>query len=310
MPKYRIIANPIAGRGASYRHIAEVRTLMSDYGLDFDIVCTERPWHAAQLAEDAVASGCQVVVALGGDGTVNEIVNGLMHARQAGIGSATLGILCAGGGNDFAYGVGIPQDIPAGCRALAELQRQTVDIGRFAGGLYPEGRYVVNGVGIGFDATVAIETLKIKRIRGFLAYAIAAVKTIFLYYRAPNVRVDWDGQTRTQRLLMISAMNGKRMGGGFLMAPNGQANDGLFDLLLAHEVSRARMFPLILHFMRGTQATQEPIWMGHARHIVITALDGVLPAHADGEILCTDATRIELELLPQEIEIVAAPREG
>jgi YegS/Rv2252/BmrU family lipid kinase len=307
MPKYYVIANPAAGRGASHRHIGKVREILDGYGLYYHLTCTERPWHAAQLTEEAITSGFDVVVAMGGDGTVNEVINGLMHAEQAGLGSATLGVLCAGGGNDFAYGVDVPTDLEEGCHALATMHRHRIDIGRFVGGLYPEGRYFANGVGIGFDATVAIETLKMTRLRGFPAYGVAALKTIFLYYQAPYVTVEWDGESTTQRLLMISVMNGKRLGGGFLMAPNGRPDDGLYDLLLAREVSRPRIFGLIFHFIRGTQATQAPIWVGHARRVTITALDGVLPAHADGEILCLDGTRLELELLPQRIEIICRP---
>lgn len=89
-----------------------------------------------------------------------------------------------------------------------------------------------------------------------------------------------------------------------MMAPDGKPDDGLFDLCIAHEVSRARMFSLIPHFLRGTQATQEPITMGQAAHISITAVTGALPTHTDGEILCIDGQRLTIELLPRQIHIV------
>jgi diacylglycerol kinase family enzyme len=100
-------------------------------------------------------------------------------------------------------------------------------------------------------------------------------------------------------------MNGQRLGGGFYTAPDGKPDDGLFDLCIAHEVSRARIFGLIPHFLRGTQATQAPIKTGQARRVVVTAIEGVLPAHADGETLCTDGQRLEIELLPSQIEIIS-----
>jgi diacylglycerol kinase family enzyme len=100
-------------------------------------------------------------------------------------------------------------------------------------------------------------------------------------------------------------MNGRRMGGGFMMAPEGQPDDGLFDLCIARGVSRARIFSLIPHFLRGTQATQEPISTGRAQQVVVTAVEGVLPAHADGETLCTDGQQLELKLLPQQIELIS-----
>jgi diacylglycerol kinase family enzyme len=105
---------------------------------------------------------------------------------------------------------------------------------------------------------------------------------------------------------MISVMNGRRMGGGFMMAPDGEPGDGLFDLCIAREVSRARIFGLIPHFLRGTQMTQEPIRAGQTQKIVISAVEGTLPAHADGETLCIEGRRLELELLPRQIEVISA----
>jgi len=241
---------------------------------------------------------------VGGDGTANEVLNGLMRAKQAGAETCAMGILCVGRGNDFAYGMGIPTDLEAGCQALAQGQRRTMDVGRVVGGLYPQGRYFGNGVGIGFDAVVGFEAVKMTWLSGFPSYIVAVLKTVFLYYKAPLTTIEYDGQTITQPSLMISIMNGQRMGGGFMMAPEGQPDDGLLDLCIAHEVSRARIFGLIPHFMRGTQATQEPIQTRRARHVVVIAVEGVLPAHADGETLCTDGRRLELELLPRQIEVI------
>ncbi|TEU11060.1 MAG: diacylglycerol kinase family lipid kinase [Anaerolineales bacterium] len=305
-PGYKIIVNPVAGRGDGERVIPQVERMLSGYGLDFDLVRTERPWHAADLAQEAVAAGYDSVVTVGGDGTANEVLNGLMRAKQAGAGTCAMGILCVGRGNDFAYGVGIPTDLEAGCQALAQGHRRTMDVGRVVGGLYPEGRYFGNGVGIGFDAVVGFEAVKMTWLHGFPSYIVAVLKAVFLYYKAPLVTIEYDGQIITQPSLMISIMNGQRMGGGFMMAPEGKPDDGLFDLCIAREVSRVRIFGLIPHFLRGTQATQEPICTERARRVVVTAVEGVLPAHADGETLCTDGQRLEIELLPRQIEVISA----
>ena len=310
MTKYRIIVNPTAGRGAGERTVPMVKRLLGEHGLDFDIVRTERVWHAADLAREAAAAGCDVVVALGGDGTANEVLNGLMRARREDGNACAMGVLCVGTGNDFAYGVGIHLDLEAGCLALAQGHRRTIDVGRVVGGLYPQGRFFGNGVGVGFDAAAGFEAAKLTRLSGFLCYIVAVLKTVFLYYKAPLTSIEYDDQTLTQPSLLISIMNGRRMGGGFLMAPEGKPDDGLFDLCIAHEVSRARIFGLVPHFMRGTQATQEPIRMGQARHVVIEAIKGVLPAHADGETLCTEGRRLEVELLPRQVDVICKPPEG
>lgn len=305
MAAYKIIVNPVANRGGAEQAIPQIEALLGGYGLDFDLVRTEHPWHAADLAQKAVVEGYDPVVAVGGDGTANEVLNGLIRARQAGAGPCALGVLCVGRGNDFAHGVGIPANVEAGCQVLARGHRRMIDVGRVAGGLYPEGRYFGNGVGIGFDAVVGFEAAAMTWLHGFPSYLLAVLKTVFLYYKAPVTTIEYNGQTISQRSLLVSVMNGRRMGGGFLMAPEGQPDDGLLDLCIAHQVSRARIFGLIPHFLQGTQATQEPIRTGRAPNVVVTAVEGVLPAHADGETLCLDGRRLELEILPRQIEVIS-----
>jgi diacylglycerol kinase (ATP) len=310
METYKIIANPTAGGGAGERAIPQIERLLAKYNLDSDIVRTQRPWHAAELAREAATAGWDVIVAAGGDGTANEVINGLMEAKQAGKHSSAMGVLCIGRGNDFAHGVGVPHDLEHACRVLVEDHRRMVDVGRVVGGIYPQGRYFGNCVGVGFDAIGTIEVAKLPRLGGFLSFFIAVLKTIFLYYKAPLTTVEYDGQTLTQPSLMVSIMNGRRLGGGFVMAPDAEPDDGLFDLCIAHEVSRARMFSLIPHFLRGTQATQEPITTGQAAHISVTAVAGSLPAHTDGEILCIDGQHLEIELLAHQIEVICQPPGG
>jgi YegS/Rv2252/BmrU family lipid kinase len=305
MDKIKIIVNPVAGRGAGEEAIAQIEPLLAGYGLPYDLVRTDRPWHAADLAQEATAAGFQTVVAVGGDGTANEVLNGLMRAKETGVETPIMGIVCVGRGNDFAHGVGIPPGVQAGCQVVARGKRRTMDVGRVTGGLYPDGRYFGNGVGIGFDAVVGFEAVKMTRLHGFPSYLVAVLKTVLLYYKAPLTAIEFDGESLTQPSLMISVMNGQRMGGGFMMAPEGRPDDGLFDLCIAREVSRARIFGLIPHFMRGTQATQEPIRTGRAARVAVTAVEGVLPAHADGETLCTEGTQLEMVILPQQLDILS-----
>jgi diacylglycerol kinase (ATP) len=308
MIKHKLIVNPTSGRGSGGRSVPLVRDLLQSYGLDFDFTYTERPWHAAELAQQAAAGGYDVVVAVGGDGTSNEVLNGLMLARQSGVTDVAMGFISVGRGNDFAFGMGVPRGVESGCAVLAQGARRMVDVGRVVGGLFPQGRYFGNGVGIGFDAVVGFEALKLKRLSGFPSYVVATFKTVFLYYRAPLLRIEYDGNAIEQASLLVSIMNGRRMGGGFLMAPGGEPDDGLLDLCIAREVSRARIFALIPRFMSGTQASQPDITTARAQQVVVTAMQGVLPAHADGETLCTEGHQLTLEILPHQIEMVTEVR--
>jgi YegS/Rv2252/BmrU family lipid kinase len=295
--------NPISGRGAGERAIPLIEQYLQ--GLDYQLVRTERPWHAAELAQQAARDGFDVVVAAGGDGTADEVLNGLMLAKEAGVAPLpAMGVLGVGRGNDLAFGMGVPPELELACRVLTTNHRHRVDVGRVTGGDYPQGRYFGNGVGIGFDAVVGFEALKLKWLSGFPSYIVAALKTIFLYFRAPLLRIEYDGQTLTQPSLLVSIMNGRRMGGGFFMAPNGKPDDGLFDLCIARKVSRARVFTLMPRVMNGTQASEPEITTGRAARVVVTALEGSLPAHGDGETLCYEGKQLSLELLPGQLEFV------
>ena len=303
MVKYRLIVNPAAGGGTAGQFIPDIERRLREAGLDFDLVQTERPWHAAELAQ-AAAADVDIVVAVGGDGTANEVLNGLMLAKKSGH-IATMAVLCVGRGNDFAFGMGIPADLAAGCAALATDHRRMIDVGHVVGGDFPEGRYFGNGIGIGFDAVVGFVAAKLKRLKGFMGYFVAAIKTIFLYFKAPLVRLEFDGQPMNIHALMVSVMNGTRMGGGFMMAPDGKPDDGVFNLCVARQVSRPRIFGLMLKFMRGTQFEHPTITGGQTTHITITALEGSLPAHADGETLCLEGQKLAIEIVPHALEIVS-----
>jgi YegS/Rv2252/BmrU family lipid kinase len=309
MPHYQIIVNPTSGRGAGLTAVPHIKQYLDNQGWTYDICLTERPWHAAELAQAAVAAGHDVVVGVGGDGTANEIINGLMLAQKAGLGTAAMGILAVGRGNDFAFSMHIPAGLEAGLHTLALDHREKIDIGRVSGGDYPQGRYFGNGIGIGFDAVVGFEALKLTWLTGFPSYLVAVLKTLFLYFRAPLVQVDYDQNTLTLPALMVSIMNGRRMGGGFMMAPNSSKTDGLLDLCIAKQVSRGRILTLIPHFLKGTQATQEPIVTARAGQVKVTAVKGVLPAHADGETLCTQGEQLSIELLPTQIDLICQPQQ-
>ncbi|MDD5220444.1 MAG: diacylglycerol kinase family lipid kinase, partial [Candidatus Bipolaricaulis sp.] len=261
MRRYFVIVNPVSGRGDGAQAIPRVEQELSRLSLDFQLVRTERPWHAAELARKAATDGFDVVVSVGGDGTANEVLNGLMQAKAAGGVCPVMGALCVGRGNDFAFGVGVPRDLVAGCRSLAAGRERRIDVGCVRGGDYPEGRYFGNGVGIGFDTVVGFEAQKLKHVHGFAAYLIGALKTIFLYFRAPLVRIVCDERTIEQRALLVSIMNGRRMGGGFFMAPHGKPDDGRLDLCIAGQVTRRGVLALMPRFMKGTQAGHPAITM-------------------------------------------------
>jgi diacylglycerol kinase (ATP) len=310
MTRYFVIVNPVSGRGDGVRAIPTIHEKLREYGMDYELVRTEHPWHAAELALDSARDGYDVVVAVGGDGTANEVLNGLMIAKSEGVSIPAMGFVGVGRGNDFAFGVGVPHGLEVGLEILARDARQMIDVGRVWGGQYPDGRYFGNGIGIGFDAVVGFEAQKITRLHGFPNYIVAALKTMFLYFRAPEVRIVYDDEELTLPAIMVSVMNGRRMGGGFMMAPTAKSDDGLLNLCIAEQVSRLKILQLIVKFMAGTQESDAAIHTRQAKRVLISALDGALPAHADGETLCTEGRKLSVELLPAQLEVVSPSLEG
>jgi diacylglycerol kinase (ATP) len=302
--KFKFIVNPIAGQGAGKLALPQIDRMTREKSMDCDIICTEHAGHAIELAKNAATSGCEIVIAVGGDGTSNEVLNGLMQAWNQGDRNTKMGIIGIGRGNDFAYGFGIPPGLENGFQVILNGKHRFMDVGQVVGGDYPQGRYFGNGVGIGFDAVVGFEALKLTHLHGFLNYIVAALRTIFLFFNAPLMQIEFDENIITQPFLMVSIMNGRRMGGGFMMAPVASTDDGLLDLCIVGQLSRIGILTMIPRFIKGTQATQPQVKTGRAAKIHVVALKGILPVHADGETICKAGGELKLEIIKQPLEIV------
>lgn len=307
MHRYKIILNPQSGKGATGKRIPEIQQALNELGLDFNLSVTERPWHAAGLAQAAIADGYDVIVAVGGDGTVNETINGMLSCQDKNAGDALLGVLPMGRGNDFCFASGIPMDFKAACQTLAAARVRTLDAGRISSEQTGMLRYFGNGVGIGFDAVVSRVANQAK-LSGFLGYLIAALQTMYIYYQAPEMQIALSDEMIRQRSLMVSVMNGRRAGGGFLMAPDGNPGDGIFDLCIAKNLSKAGILALIPRFMQGTQATHPAIQFKKDTHVTVQAMDGGLPVHVDGEVLSADVKELLVEILPGRLKVITDAR--
>jgi diacylglycerol kinase (ATP) len=304
--RYCIILNPSAGSNHAARVWPRVETALKAMQLAYKIHVTDGPGDAIQLAANAAWEGYEVVVSIGGDGTANEVINGLMRARSGGFNIPALGLIGVGRGSDFAHAVGIPPEIDAAVEVLAGGQRRLIDVGRVLGGIFPEGRYFGNCVGVGFDAVGTIEAAKLPRLGGFLSFFIAVMKTIFLYHQGPLVQLRYDGRSLQERVLMVSVMNGRRLGGGFWMAPESSLDDGQFDICVVRQASRRRVLSLVPHFMHGTQVSQAEVTMVKASQIELQALEGILPAQTDGEILSVEGQKLTIELIPRALAVITA----
>jgi len=235
---------------------------------------------------------------------VNEVINGLMQARLNGSSQTALGVLPIGRGNDFAYGADIPHELDEACEALAHNTRCLIDIGLVVGGDYPQGRYFGNGIGLGFDAVVGFEAAKMTHVKGILSYLAAVWNTIFIYSNAPVYEVSFNGQQVQKPFLMVSTMNGRRLGGMFMVAPDGNTGDGMFDVCMEGKISQLGILGVVPKFIKGTQEQHPEVMIVRTNKIHIRAVEGTIPAHADGETVCTAGHELSIELLPGSLEVV------
>lgn len=297
----KLIVNTIAGRGHAGQVLPQVKGWLAGCGIDYDLVRTEAPGHGLELARQAAAAGYERVVAMGGDGTTNEVTNGLLLAAEQGH-QAVLGVIPAGSGNDFAYAVGIPGNPEGACRRLAEGGVRVVDVVRVT--VDGESHFYDYGVGIGYDADVLLETRKMKQLRGFLMYLWAALRVLATDGKFPYpVRITVDDQPLPhQAVTLITVANGPRAGGGFLLAPDAQPDDGLLDVVVADRLGRLGILWLLPHAMRGTHKGKKPVTILRGQCIRIESERGV-PGHMDGEVLCTQGHRLEFEILPRRLRV-------
>lgn len=300
----KFILNPNANMGKAWRLAADLRPVMDEYG-GADWAGSVFPTHAIELARQAVQDGYELVIAGGGDGTVHEIVNGLMEFPPQD--RPKLGVVPLGSGNDFACGIGMPDEPWEALRQIFNGAPREIDIG------YVEddrGRkeYWHNSVGIGFDAIVTIYSHNLPLVRGYFMYLIAVLKTIFLSHQPLDVTVTVDGQTTWEdQLLMFTLCNGPREGGGFYISPDSIVDDGCFEYVAVKTVSRPMMLRLLPEFMRGKHLRFPQVSLQTFRELEIESKQP-LYIHMDGEIFSGFSSNLQylkVEHHPKALTIVA-----
>ncbi|MDZ4718500.1 MAG: diacylglycerol kinase family lipid kinase [Roseiflexaceae bacterium] len=303
MNKTLIILNPWAGRGAAGERRRDIEWALARAGLSYDLWTTHARGGATELAWQGVNRGYPRVVAVGGDGTINEVVNGIKGAEAESGQRAQLGIIPFGTGSDFVKILDGFQlnDVVGGIRRIAEVHPRTIDLGSVRIG-DNEPRFFINALGIGFDAHVAAESLKLTRLRGLAVYLVAILRGL-VTYRAHPMTVEYNAHKIHRRLLFTSIANGRCQAGGFWLTPDALIDDGLFDLCL---VDNMRLDEIIRHIpkvMEGTHTHLKQVTMGRTNKIRIEC-SAPMPVQADGEVLSTDARLIQAEMIPNALEVL------
>ena len=244
-----------------------------------------------------------MVVAMGGDGTVHEVINGLMKVPEDR--RPVLGVVPAGSGNDFAHAIRVPTESDHALVHALDKEASTVDLGLMTDE-HGKKEYFDNTTGIGFDSVVTIRSHKLPVLRGFLMYLTAVIQTILLNHNAITMQIETEDQKWVQSNLLLTMCNGPREGGGFMMAPEAKIDDGILHYAMIKRVSRPMMFRLIPEVMNGTHGRFQQVTMCSCRRMSVSA-DRPMYIHCDGEIYSgfgTDIRKVTFEVLPGALKVV------
>ncbi len=288
------IINPIAGKGRAVQMIGDIKSRFKDLKQSFEILTTEAPGHATEIAKKAASVGEDVrIYSVGGDGTLNEIVNGI-----AGFPNVELGIIPCGSGNDVARYLYPVMDPLKLIRVLPISTSKTIDLGKL------NGYYFFNIASIGFDAEVVRNSRYFKRfplISGSMSYILAVLVTLIKCEKY-KLKITLDNNTPIEKdfLLTIFA-NGSYYGGGMLAAPSAKMDDGIFDFYLVDSLPRRRILRFFPLFRRGEHGNMKEVNMSRGTRAIVES-ENPVSVNIDGEISLD--THISIELLPNHIKVL------
>ncbi|MFN0034903.1 MAG: diacylglycerol/lipid kinase family protein [Saprospiraceae bacterium] len=282
------IVNPKAGTNLQ-KHIREsVDNHLNHKKFEYGIWLTEQEGHAAVLAQKALAEGYEIVVAVGGDGSINEVASALVGSE------AILGIIPAGSGNGLAMHLGYGRDIDAAIKKLNTAETRTVDCGTM------NGRSFVNIAGVGFDGLVS-NLMKGSHWRGFLPYFLKSVEA-GLSYLSRDCRIELDDQTLNLKCFAISIANGPMYGYNFQIAPDARMDDGFFEVVILKDAPRWQYFAAVPSMLNSKIYEAEFVEHFASRRVKISA-EGENHVHLDGEGMVVTGDLI-FEMKPAVLKIL------
>lgn len=298
--KIKIILNPMADMGNAWRVARDLRSITEEHG-GIDWSGTVYPGHAIDLAK--ASEGYDLVIAMGGDGTVHEVMNGLMQIPEDR--RPVLGVVPVGSGNDFGHGIGTSTRATEALNRAIRGEPSTVDLGVMTDG-HGRKEYFDNTLGIGFGAMVTIRSHQLPLLRGFLMYLTAVIQTIIVDHNPIRMQIEVDGKKFEESIIYLILCNGPREGGGFLVAPDAKIDDGILDYAMITNVSRLKMFRIVPEVMKGTHGRFKEVTIDRCKKFTLTA-DRPLYIHADGEIFSgpgTDIRQVSFEILPNALRVI------
>lgn len=312
MSKTLVVLNPMAAHGAALKMFPQVERALRDAGMEFDVEHTRASLHAVQLAWDAPNKGYERIIAVGGDGIVHEVVNGLLRASNEGE-TIALGIIPLGTGNDFIKSIppalnpgqtrddwklSIPR-VTSPNTALVDVGKITVDVPTPG---VPHPQYFTNGTDVGFGALVA-KAIRGIPLTGMAAYLVAIIQ-VLTDYGLPRIQLTVDDTEVLEFNTTLTAVtNGRCFGASFWLTPMADITDGEMNIIIAKALSRVGILRIIPLLMNGTHLNHPAVSFKTARKVVIESADPLI-MEADGEMPFHLARRMEIEILPKRLRVM------
>lgn len=287
--KLLFIVNPTAGKGKSKDLIPLIEQACKEEDVEFTMQLTAKKGDATRLSSQAVSDGYKKIIAVGGDGTMNEVLNGLVGSEAA------LGIIPGGSGNDFIRSISNNSNPSSAIHDVIHGQIKKIDLGLC------NDRYFVNVGSVGLDAEVVIrlETAK-KFFSGSMAYIASALYTIFTY-KGWMMKIEVDEQVLFGKTLLTAIANGKYYGGGIMPAPEAEINDGLYDVCHIGHMSKLKMFTVFPKYMKGKHSNIKEVTFLKGKKVNITC-DRPFAINLDGEIMSD--SKAEFSLIHDGVKMI------
>lgn len=289
--RIKVIFNPLAGRGRAAKLKTEILTALAEGNCNYHWEETLGHGHAVEIAKKAVADGFDLIIAAGGDGTVNQVVNGLAGSN------IPLGVLGCGTGNDFAAMLGMPKEPGRAVRQIIEGKTRRIDLCRV------NNRYFISSVGVGFDGEVAYNVNHgIRFTGGMAAYLFGVLKTLVSFKLRP-IKLVIDGKTFEYKALMLAVTNSQTYGGGIKITPEARIDDGLFDICVVKDLPPLKMLSCLPMAVKGTHHRLHNVVMLRGREVYLES-GSPLFYHMDGEVF--QDTVFHFSILPGSFPVKGA----
>ncbi|MBK8946493.1 MAG: diacylglycerol kinase family lipid kinase [Ignavibacteriae bacterium] len=302
--KYLFIVNPVSGKGRGKKSIPIIEQFLQNEGINYKLIITQYPKFATEFSLENLQN-FEVVVSVGGDGTLNEVVNGIKNELIA---KVKLGVLPIGSGNDFSKNIKLSKDLISNLKVICGIETnktRKIDLYEVKYDTVNQNNQYhkfINGAGIGFDAYVGALTQNNKVLSGILAYLISVVKALF-NYKMINVNVEINNLKIVENKLMITFGNGISHGGGFYLTPNAKIDDGLLDVSFFEQISRKRLL-VALPKALVNKVNEIP----EARLMQTKKVNLILQKpyyfHCDGEIISDNLKSAEISILEEKLQII------